>query len=312
MLRLQAPLPDEYTRATEDDLVERISTAKQVLGDRLVILGHHYQRDEVIRWADAVGDSFKLARFAADNDRATDIVFCGVHFMAESADVLTADHRARHPPRPERRVLDGGHGRRRAGRGQLGADRGHDGDRTGRADHVHELVRRPEVVRRPPWRRGVHLVQCACRARVGAGEGRQGAVLPRPAPGPEHRLHDGLRRDRHAGLESPCRPRRSRGARGQGIHAPLVEGTLFGTPAVPPGARGRRSARAPGRRRHRPPRVRARRRRARGPRGLHRTDPGVGARARRPARRSRSAPKCTWCSGSRRNTPTRRSSRSTR
>ena len=59
---------------------------------QLLILGHHYQRDEVIQWADARGDSFKLARFAADNDQATDIVFCGVHFMAESADVLTGDH----------------------------------------------------------------------------------------------------------------------------------------------------------------------------------------------------------------------------
>ena len=92
MLRLQAPLPDDYTLATPDDLVMRIAAAKEALGDRLVILGHHYQRDEVIRWADAVGDSFKLARFAADNHQATDIVFCGVHFMAESADVLTADH----------------------------------------------------------------------------------------------------------------------------------------------------------------------------------------------------------------------------
>ena len=67
-------------------------TAKAELGERLLILGHHYQRDEVIKWADARGDSFKLARFAADNDQATDIVFCGVHFMAESADVLTGDH----------------------------------------------------------------------------------------------------------------------------------------------------------------------------------------------------------------------------
>src|SRR6476661_956539 len=92
MLRLQAPLPDLYTLASEDELVSRIAQAKQALGDRLVILGHHYQRDEVIRWADKVGDSFKLARFAADNHQATDIVFCGVHFMAESADVLTGDH----------------------------------------------------------------------------------------------------------------------------------------------------------------------------------------------------------------------------
>jgi quinolinate synthase len=92
MLRLQAPLPDTYTAATEEELVDRIAHAKQALGEQLLILGHHYQRDEVIRWADAIGDSFKLARFAADNHKATDIVFCGVHFMAESADVLTADH----------------------------------------------------------------------------------------------------------------------------------------------------------------------------------------------------------------------------
>ena len=91
MLRLQVPLPDDYTLATDDEIVARIAAAKEALGDRLLILGHHYQRDEVIRWADAIGDSFKLARFAADNDHATDIVFCGVHFMAESADVLTGD-----------------------------------------------------------------------------------------------------------------------------------------------------------------------------------------------------------------------------
>jgi quinolinate synthase len=92
MLRLQAPLPDRYTLATPDQLDAWIADAKASLGARLLILGHHYQRDEVIKWADARGDSFKLARFAADDERATDIVFCGVHFMAESADVLTGDH----------------------------------------------------------------------------------------------------------------------------------------------------------------------------------------------------------------------------
>ena len=92
MLRLQAPLPDRYTLATPDELDAWIADAKATLGDRLLVLGHHYQRDEVIKWADMRGDSFKLARFAADNDAATDIVFCGVHFMAESADVLTGDH----------------------------------------------------------------------------------------------------------------------------------------------------------------------------------------------------------------------------
>ncbi len=91
MLRLQAPLPDRYTTADPDALRAMIADAKAELGSRLLILGHHYQRDEVMEWADMRGDSFRLARFAADSD-ATDIVFCGVHFMAESADVLTGDH----------------------------------------------------------------------------------------------------------------------------------------------------------------------------------------------------------------------------
>ena len=90
MLRLQAPLPDRYTTADPDALRSMIRAGKAELGDRLLILGHHYQRDEVIEWADARGDSFKLARFAADSD-ATDVIFCGVHFMAESADILTSD-----------------------------------------------------------------------------------------------------------------------------------------------------------------------------------------------------------------------------
>jgi quinolinate synthase len=92
MLRLQAPLPDRYTRASAEQLDQWIGAAKASLGDQLLILGHHYQRDEVIKWADARGDSFNLARFAADNHQAMSIVFCGVHFMAESADVLTGAH----------------------------------------------------------------------------------------------------------------------------------------------------------------------------------------------------------------------------
>jgi quinolinate synthase len=92
MLRLQATLPDRYTLAGPEQLRARIQAAKDELGSKLLILGHHYQRDEVIEWADLRGDSFKLARFAADNHQATDIVFCGVHFMAESADVLTGPH----------------------------------------------------------------------------------------------------------------------------------------------------------------------------------------------------------------------------
>ncbi|HEX7168582.1 MAG TPA: quinolinate synthase NadA [Acidimicrobiales bacterium] len=92
MLRLQAPLPDAYTTATPEDLADRIAAAKATLGSRLFVLGHHYQRDEVMRWADARGDSFALSRIAAEQHEAEYIVFCGVHFMAESADILTADH----------------------------------------------------------------------------------------------------------------------------------------------------------------------------------------------------------------------------
>ena len=92
MLRLQVPLPDRYTRATPAELEGWIRAAKSALGDRLLVLGHHYQRPEVIRWADLRGDSFKLAQWAAERDAAEAIVFCGVHFMAESADILTAVH----------------------------------------------------------------------------------------------------------------------------------------------------------------------------------------------------------------------------
>src|SRR5438270_2167245 len=88
MLRLQAPLPDGYSTSTPEDLAARIAAAKAALGDRLMILGHHYQRDEVMRWADARGDSFGLSRLAA-RSHAEYVVFCGVHFMAESADILT-------------------------------------------------------------------------------------------------------------------------------------------------------------------------------------------------------------------------------
>jgi len=92
MFRLQPPLPDDYTRAPNDELVRRVTAARSRLGKRLVILGHHYQREEVIRFADKRGDSLGLSRFAADQHDAEFVVFCGVHFMAESADILTGPH----------------------------------------------------------------------------------------------------------------------------------------------------------------------------------------------------------------------------
>jgi quinolinate synthase len=85
------PLPDRYVGLSDAEMDARIAAARAVLGSRLVILGHHYQRDEVIKFADYTGDSYKLARQIHRHPDAEFIVFCGVHFMAESADVLSAE-----------------------------------------------------------------------------------------------------------------------------------------------------------------------------------------------------------------------------
>ncbi len=85
-------LPIAYLKKTPEELEERILEAKAKLGSRLVVLGHHYQRNEVIRFADYRGDSFKLSQFAATQERSEYIVFCGVHFMAETADILSGRH----------------------------------------------------------------------------------------------------------------------------------------------------------------------------------------------------------------------------
>ncbi|CAA9217763.1 MAG: Quinolinate synthetase [uncultured Acidimicrobiales bacterium] len=92
MLRMQGALPDRYLDATPAQLDAWIAAAKVTLGERVFVLGHHYQRDEVMRWADARGDSFRLSVLAQAQAQAEFIVFCGVHFMAESADILTGDH----------------------------------------------------------------------------------------------------------------------------------------------------------------------------------------------------------------------------
>ncbi|MFN3684804.1 MAG: quinolinate synthase NadA [Fimbriimonadaceae bacterium] len=90
-MNVQEPLPKEYQGLEPDELRERIQAAKRALGGRLVVLGHHYQRDEIIEHADYRGDSYKLAKDASRHPEAEFIVFCGVHFMAESADILTPE-----------------------------------------------------------------------------------------------------------------------------------------------------------------------------------------------------------------------------
>jgi quinolinate synthase len=88
----QRDIPSEYGSLTVPELSKRIAAAKATLGKRVIIPGHHYQREEIIRFTDVRGDSFKLAQYAARNPEAEYIVFCGVHFMAESADILSAPH----------------------------------------------------------------------------------------------------------------------------------------------------------------------------------------------------------------------------
>lgn len=89
---VQAPLSPAYTELPDDVTAARIDAARAQLGKEVVILGHHYQRDEIIRHADYRGDSYKLAKDANKHPEADTIIFCGVHFMAESADILTPDH----------------------------------------------------------------------------------------------------------------------------------------------------------------------------------------------------------------------------
>ena len=88
---LQKPLPAEIVRLSPEETEARIVTARKCLGEDLLILGHHYQQDAIVDFADFTGDSFELSRKAADQIGAEFVVFCGVHFMAESADILTPE-----------------------------------------------------------------------------------------------------------------------------------------------------------------------------------------------------------------------------
>lgn len=91
-MMFQPPLPSEYSRLSQQELVNRIYAHKKSFGDRLVILGHHYQQDSILQFADFTGDSLKLSQLAAEQKAAEFVIFCGVHFMAESADILTGDN----------------------------------------------------------------------------------------------------------------------------------------------------------------------------------------------------------------------------
>ncbi len=166
--------PSATATADPDQLATWIERAKDALGDRLIILGHHYQRDEVMRWADARGDSFGLSRLAAEQTRAEFVVFCGVHFMAESADILTGPHQQVILP-------DLNAGCSMADMADIDSVEEawdvlatRDRHRSGRSRDLHELLGRPQGLRRPTRRRRVHLVQCPRRTALGPGRRRPG------------------------------------------------------------------------------------------------------------------------------------------
>lgn len=91
-------LPEKYRQLSQEEMEARIREIKNQLGEKLFIPGHHYQKDEVVQFADATGDSLQLAQLCAANEKAEHIVFCGVHFMAETADILTNDQQSVYLP----------------------------------------------------------------------------------------------------------------------------------------------------------------------------------------------------------------------
>jgi hypothetical protein len=178
--------PGDLPAPSDPGLVERARAAKEALGDRVFVLGHHYQRDEVIQFADVTGDSFKLAREAAARPGAEFIVFCGVHFMAESADILTSEAPEGRFARPRGRVLDGRHGRPRTGGEGVGAVAGQGIRRLDDPGDLHELLGRHQGLRGPQQGRRVHLVQRQARPGMGFLARREGALPPRSASRPQH------------------------------------------------------------------------------------------------------------------------------
>ena len=251
------PLDERYTGAPQSELAARIGAAKAALGDRVFILGHHYQRDEVIRWADARGDSYRLSVLAQEQHRGR------VHRVLRRAlhgRVRRRAHRrppAGDPPRPQRRLLDGRHGRPRRGGGGLGGPgRGHR-HRAGHPDHLHELLGRPEGVRRPQRRRRVHLHQRPGHPRLGAraratGPGRSPSAPPAAAtrccssPTSTSAATPACRWATALDDMRVWNPRHERGglteADMQGRHAPALAGLVLGAPAVHAPSTSRRSA----------------------------------------------------------------------
>ena len=230
----QAPLPEGYAALSDAETDARITAARGALGDRLVILGHHYQRDEIIAHADFRGDSYKLAKDASARPDAEFIVFCGVHFMAESADILTP---------PEQQVI-----LPNLAAGCSMADMANLFQVRSAWKQIHEaLGPTADVVPVTYINSAANLkgfvgehggTVCTSTNAPAAvawalGEGRAAHLLPRPAPRAQHgreaRLRPGARHGRVGPLQAARREHRRGPAAGEVLP---VEGALLGPRAL--------------------------------------------------------------------------------
>ncbi len=264
--------PGDLPSPSDPDLVERARAAKEKLGDKVFVLGHHYQRDEVIQFADVTGDSFKLARDAAARPEAEYIVFCGVHFMAESADILTGDDQKVVLP-----DLAAGCSMADMATAEQVAECWDVLTEAGVADQVVPVSYMNSSADIKAFtgqarRHDLHLVQRRAGPGVGLRAGREGAVPAGPAPGPQHGrtghgdVARGLRPLQPAQAER--RPDRRAAARRE--DDPVARATARCTAASRVDSVERRPRADPRRQRPGPPGVQARGRGGGGPRRLDR------------------------------------------
>ena len=301
----QERIPRDYIRMDAAERDERIWALRRQLGERLVILGHHYQRDEVIQFADFRGDSFKLSQQAASRAEADTILFCGVHFMAESADILSGPHQQVILPNLEAGCSMADMAKPAdveacwAALADLGIDRH-------RPDHLHELGGQPQGLLRAQWRHRLHLLERRSGLRLGVRARRQDPLLPGRAPRPQHR-----RQTRHPGRPDgrlgsvPAARRQHAGGAARGDGDPL-EGLLLGPRPIFGRADRRRPHRLPRRQRDRPPGVPVGGR-ARPPTATARRSSSSTRSRRRPrARPGPWAPRSTSSTGSKHELPDKR------
>ena len=248
-------IPLKYLRLTAEELDQRIHQARQELGTKVVVLGHHYQREEVIEYADFQGDSYLLSKQAASQTEAEYIIFCGVHFMAETARILCAPHQRVILPNitagcsmadmaPTDDVLDAWDDLE----GLLGPNS---------VIPITYMNSTAEIKALCGTERGhrLHLLQRRSDLQMGLPARRPGTLSPRSAPGTQHRLQDGHRLGQDDCLEPLQAHGRTHCGAYPGIEGHPLAGALFSAyPLLPPADRDR-PPEVPGHHRDRTPGV---------------------------------------------------------